>query len=127
MEPTPLENVALWAGGSLRAGQERALVSSVCTDSRTLQPGDLFVALRGEKFDAHTFIADAARLGALGVIAEEIPAGLPEEFGVIMVTDTLRALQELAMNYRRSLPVKGVGLTGSRGNTSTKYMNAGVL
>lgn len=127
MEPTPLENVALWAGGSLRAGHERALVSSVCTDSRTLQPGDLFVALRGEKFDAHTFISEAARLGALGVIAEEVPPGLPEEFGIVMVTDTLRALQELAMNYRRSLPMQVVGLTGSSGKTSTKDMTASVL
>ena len=126
MDPTSLQEVAHWAGGTLRGG-ERTQASTICTDSRSMKPGDLFVALRGEKFDAHSFVAEAARLGAIGAIVEEVAPGLPEEFAVIQVPDTLRALQELAMNYRRSLPMQVVGLTGSSGKTSTKDMTASVL
>ena len=126
MDPTSLQEIAYWAGGTLRGG-ERAQASAVCTDSRSMKPGDLFVALRGDKFDGHTFVAEAARLGAVGAIVDEVAPGLPEEFAVIEVPDTLRALQELAMNYRRSLPMQVVGLTGSSGKTTTKDMTASVL
>jgi UDP-N-acetylmuramoyl-tripeptide--D-alanyl-D-alanine ligase len=127
MEPTKLQTIAQWAGGILRTGRDCGLVTTVCTDSRSLQPGDLFVALRGDNFDAHTFVDQAAELGAIGAIVEKTPAGLPQEFGVIEVRDTLRALQELATNYRRSLPMQVVGLTGSNGKTSTKDMTWSVL
>jgi UDP-N-acetylmuramoyl-tripeptide--D-alanyl-D-alanine ligase len=127
MEPTNLETIARWSGGVLIAGDPTAVVSTVCTDSRSLKAGDLFVALRGNKFDAHTFLPEAARLGAAAAIVEEVPADLPSTFGVIQVSNTLIALQRLSANYRRSLRLQVVGVTGSNGKTSTKDLTASVL
>ena len=103
------------------------MVENICTDSRALKPGDLFVALRGENFDGHKFISDAANLGAAGAIVENAPVGLPAEFGIVEVLDTLKALQDLARNYRASLPVRVIGITGSNGKTSTKDFTAAVM
>jgi UDP-N-acetylmuramoyl-tripeptide--D-alanyl-D-alanine ligase len=127
MDATPLSQVASWAGGRLLAGGAGAMVARICTDSRALTPGDLFVALRGENFDAHSFVAEAARIGAVGAIVEKVPLGLPAEFGIIEVLDTLKALQELGRNYRASLPVRVVGITGSNGKTSTKDFTAAIF
>jgi UDP-N-acetylmuramoyl-tripeptide--D-alanyl-D-alanine ligase len=127
MDSIRFEKIAQWAGGRLAAGDPQGAVVSVCTDSRTLKAGDLFVALRGDKFDAHTFIAEAAKRGAAGALVEEFPAELPPGFAVILVADTLRALQQLAANYRRSLPLQVIGLTGSNGKTSTKDLTAAAL
>src|SRR5688572_30082126 len=125
MDATPLEIIARWSSGVLTAGDPATRITNVCTDSRALQPGDLFVALRGDKFDAHTFVAEAARIGAAGAVVEEVAADLPASFGVIKVANTLLALQRLSANYRRTLPLKVIGLTGSNGKTSTKDLTAG--
>ena len=77
MDPTSFETMARWVQGTLVAGAPTATASVVCTDSRTLKAGDLFVALRGENFDGHTFVAEAARRGAAGVMVQEVPAELP--------------------------------------------------
>jgi UDP-N-acetylmuramoyl-tripeptide--D-alanyl-D-alanine ligase len=127
MDSTSFEKIAQWAGGTLAAGGPQGTVTSVCTDSRALKAGDLFIALRGEKFDAHTFVAEAARRGAAGAIVEEFPAELPAGFVVILVPNTLQALQQLAAGYRRILPMQVIGLTGSNGKTSTKDLTASVL
>jgi UDP-N-acetylmuramoyl-tripeptide--D-alanyl-D-alanine ligase len=127
MDATTFEKIAQWAEGRLEAGDPRSAVTNVCTDSRALKAGDLFVALRGEKFDAHTFVAEAARRGASGAIVEEFPAELPKGFAVIRVHDTLRGLQQLGANYCRSLPLQAIGLTGSNGKTSTKDLTAAAL
>lgn len=127
MNATPLPRIAQWAGGRLLSGSAGATVTKICTDSRTLAAGDLFVALRGENFDGHRFIADAARIGAAGAIVESAPVGLPGTFGIVEVLDTLRALQSLAANYRSSLTPRIVGITGSNGKTSTKDFTHGIL
>jgi len=127
MDATPFEKIALWSDGRLVVGDPRGTVTTVCTDSRALKAGDLFVALRGEKFDAHTFVAEAAKRGAAGAIVEEFPAELPPGFAVIQVRDTLQALQRLATEYRRSLDLQVIGLTGSNGKTSTKDLTAAAL
>jgi UDP-N-acetylmuramoyl-tripeptide--D-alanyl-D-alanine ligase len=127
MDSTSIEQIAQWSGGTLAAGNPQGTVSSICTDSRALKAGDLFVALRGEHFDAHTFVSEAARRGAAGAIVEELPAELPAGFAVILVAKTLQALQQLAANYRRTLPLQVIGLTGSNGKTSTKDLTAAVL
>ena len=127
MDATTLEKIALWAGGRLAAGDPATTVDGVCTDSRALQAGDLFIALRGETFDAHEFVTEAAKRGALAAIVEHAPAELPPDFGVIVVADTLRALQQLAGEYRRSLSLQVVALTGSNGKTSTRDLTACVL
>src|SRR5688572_25947670 len=103
MNPTSLVVISEWAGGRLLTRKPNSTVTQVCTDSRTLQAGDFFVALRGENFDGHLFAAEAARIGAVGALVEKAPVNLPPEFGVIEVQDTLRGLQQLAGEYRRTL------------------------
>lgn len=127
MDATTLEKIARWSGGRLAAGDPATAVESVCTDSRALKAGDLFIALRGENFDAHEFVTEAAKRGALAAIVEHAPTELPPGFGVIVVADTLRALQQLAAEYRRTLSLQVVALTGSNGKTSTKDLTACVL
>ena len=127
MDATSFETIARWAEGRLVAGEPTGRATVVCTDTRALKPGDFFVALRGENFDAHSFVAEAARRGAVGAMVAEIPADLPPGFGVIQVPDTLRALQRLSVSYRRSLSLQVVGVTGSNGKTSTKDLTAAVL
>lgn len=127
MDATTIETIARWAEGTLVAGVASGTVTSVCTDSRALKAGDLFVALRGEKFDGHVFVTEAGKRGATAAIVEEVPTEIPAGFAVIKVADTLRALQQLSTNYRHSLPIQVVGITGSNGKTSTKDLTAGVL
>lgn len=128
MTPTNLQTVAEHCGGVLHAGKADGLVSRVEKDTRVLQPGDLYVALKGERFDGHAFLTKAAEAGAVGALVSELPEGeLPADFGVIKVADTLVGLQTLAGAYRRRMSAKTVGVTGSSGKTSTKEMIASVL
>ena len=127
MDPTNLSTIAKWAGGELLHGDPALLVTHICTDSRAVKAGDLFLALRGENFDGHEFVKTAVKLGAAGVIVEKMAEGLPENFAVIEVKDTLVALQQIAAGYRKSLPLKAVVITGSNGKTSTKDFAAAVL
>ena len=128
MNPLPLSQIAQLAGGSLSSGDPNAVVSKVSTDSRTLKPGELFVALRGDNFDAHHFVESVAQAGAAGAIVELSWNGnVPENFALIRVEDTLRAYQQLAAAYRRSLSLSVVAITGSNGKTSTKDFTAAVL
>lgn len=127
MEPTPIETIAHWSGGRRTGGDPSVQVTTICTDSRALKAGDLFLALRGESFDGHTFVAEAAKRGALGAIVQQPCPGLPPDFAVIEVSDTLKALQLVATEYRRSLGLQVVCVTGSNGKTSTKDFTAAVL
>ena len=127
MDPVNLSTIANWVEGDLSRGNGAALAEAVWTDSRALTPGSLFVALRGETYDGHAFIQRAAEAGAVGVVAEEAPANLPDGFVVIRVRDTLSALQQMAACYRRTLPARVINITGSSGKTSTKDMTASVL
>ncbi len=128
MDPISLETVARWAGGTLLAGDAKAQATTICTDSRALQAGDLFVALRGETFDGHAYLIEAVRRGAVGAIVEKVPPDISEaDFAIIKVADTLEALQRLAAAYRRSLSIQVVAITGSNGKTSTKDLTASVL
>src|SRR5881397_2389106 len=123
-----LSQIAQFAGGSLSAGDARVVIEKVSTDSRTLKPGELFVALRGENFDGHNFIESAAKAGATGAIVESTwNRKISNNFALIQTKDTLQAYQELAANYRKSLTLKVVAITGSNGKTSTKDFAAAVL
>lgn len=95
---------------------------SVSTDTRTLQPGDLFIALRGERFDAHDHLADALSRGASAVVVADAAraAGLPVP--VFVVRETLHALGALGRYRRRAWGKPVVGVTGSNGKTSTKEL-----
>ena len=101
-----------------------AVFSCVCTDSRTLTPGCLFVAVEGENFDGHAFIRAAQEQGAAAVLCHKpVKADLP----LILVKNTHTALLRLAAYYREKFDIPVVGLTGSVGKTTTKDMTACVL
>lgn len=110
-------------------GVPALLYPSVSTDSRTLAPGALFVALDGERFDGHGFVAAAAAGGAAGAVVRRGKAlqGVPEGFALFTVDDTLRALGALAHFHRKrfQLPLGAVG--GSNGKTTTKEMAGSIL
>ncbi len=99
-------------------------ITGVSTDTRTIKKGDLFIALVGEKFDAHDYIDVAEKNGALAVVcSKEVKAGVP----VLYVDDTLLALHRLAAYYKSTLDIKVVAVTGSNGKTTTRDMTAAVL
>ena len=128
MNPLPLSQIAQLAGGSISSGDQTVVVNKVSTDSRTLKSSELFVALRGENFDGHNFVESAAQIGAAGAIVESTWNGeIPKNFALIRAKDTLQAYQDLAANYRKSLMLKVVAITGSNGKTSTKDFTAAVL
>jgi UDP-N-acetylmuramoyl-tripeptide--D-alanyl-D-alanine ligase len=128
MTPTPLGQIAEFAGAKIQGGDAGVLVDTISTDSRTIQSGQLFVALRGENFNAHDFVEAVAKTGAAGAIVEESWEGnVPPRFALFRAPDTLRAYQSLAANYRCSLPLKVIAITGSNGKTSTKDFTAAVL
>jgi len=128
MNPLPLSQIAQFAGGWISCGDETVVIEKVSTDSRTLRPGELFVALRGQNFDGHNFVERAARAGAAGALVESTWNGkIPKDFRLIRTEDTLRAYQELAANYRKSLALNVVAITGSNGKTTTKDFTAAVL
>src|SRR5438552_2999408 len=128
MNPTPLEQIAKFAGAEVSSGDSKVSIGKISTDSRRLKRGELFVALHGENFDGHNFVESAAKAGAAGAIVDSSWKGkVPENFALIRVKDTLQAYQKLAANYRKSLSLKVVAITGSNGKTSTKDFAAAVL
>ena len=127
MDPTALDTILRWTGGHLSGGNPALPIDTICTDSRALKAADLFVALRGDHFDGHTFVAEAARRGAVGAVVEQSLEGLPPGFAQVQVGNTLNALQQISASYRRQLPLQVVAVTGSNGKTSTKDFTAAVL
>jgi UDP-N-acetylmuramoyl-tripeptide--D-alanyl-D-alanine ligase len=114
-------------GGKLISGTNEDGFLRVCTDSRGIEPGDLFVALRGESFDGHAYLGQAVEKGAAGLVVEKMPEKMPP-VPMILVADTLRALGDLA-GYRRSLmpDLQVLSITGSCGKTTVKEMVAAIL
>ncbi|MDB5859272.1 MAG: UDP-N-acetylmuramoylalanyl-D-glutamyl-2,6-diaminopimelate--D-alanyl-D-alanine ligase [Ramlibacter sp.] len=119
-----LEQGAAWVQGRL-VGDGGVAVQRVHTDTRTLQPGDLFVALKGERFDANDFIAEARNKGAVAAIAH--PGKLPAGFPGIEVVDSTFALGRLANAWRRRHTLPVVAVTGSNGKTTVTQMIASIL
>lgn len=99
--------------------------NGVSTSSQTVEPGNLFVALRGERFDAHDFLPDVAARGAAAVVVERIPAGLT--LPALVVADTRHALGQIAQVWRRRFAIPVIGVTGSNGKTTVKEMIASIL
>ncbi|HKJ05310.1 MAG TPA: UDP-N-acetylmuramoyl-tripeptide--D-alanyl-D-alanine ligase [Geopsychrobacteraceae bacterium] len=120
-----LEMVARITAGDLPSGTPDRHLSGISTDSRNLKAGELFVPLRGARFDGHDYLIQAVRNGAAACLSEEVVAGLPVP--VIRVTDTLRALGDLAAASRLNLRGPVVAITGSAGKTTTKEMLASIL
>jgi UDP-N-acetylmuramoyl-tripeptide--D-alanyl-D-alanine ligase len=102
------------------------IARGVSTDTRTITGGDLFVALRGGRYDGHRFLQEAARRGAVAALVSEI-SGQDPGIPLVLVPDTLRALGELARLYRRKFSLPVLAVAGSNGKTTTKEMIASVL
>jgi UDP-N-acetylmuramoyl-tripeptide--D-alanyl-D-alanine ligase len=107
--------------GAAPRGAAPEAFSAVSTDTRTLPAGALFVALRGERFDAHDHLAAAAEAGAAAAVVSRVPEGAPE-MAYYRVPDTLVALGELARHRRRALRGRVVAVAGSNGKTTTKEL-----
>jgi UDP-N-acetylmuramoyl-tripeptide--D-alanyl-D-alanine ligase len=128
-----LQQIAQWAGADLPAKEAGSTVfaTGYSIDSRTLQPGDLFIAIKGERFDGHDFIASAFGRGAIAaIVARERLSTLTEEAGkhpLLIVDDPLAALQQLASAVRKHWGKRLVAITGSAGKTTTKEAIAAVL
>ncbi len=128
MNKSTISQIADWAGASLSSGDGNVTVDRVSTDSRTVKRGELFVALSGENFNGQKFVEAAAKAGAAGaMVAPGWQGRVAKNFAVLRVADPLQGYQELAANYRKSLPLKVLGITGSNGKTSTKDFAAAVL
>ncbi|GAE87538.1 UDP-N-acetylmuramoylalanyl-D-glutamyl-2,6-diaminopimelate-D-alanyl-D-alanine ligase [Acetivibrio straminisolvens JCM 21531] len=126
MENLKCEEVIKAVGGTLVSGEINTVFCNVSTDSRNIKQGDLFVPLIGERFDGHDYIASSLEQGAFGSFTQK---EIEPFYGkvLIKVSDTLKALRDLAAYYRQKYKVPFVGITGSVGKTSTKEMVAAVL
>lgn len=123
--------VASAMGGRQISGSPDQAAEGLCTDSRTMVPGHLFLALRGGKYDGHDFVKQAAKAGAGGLVVEEgrpITETLAEgNLPVITVPSTLTALEKLASRWRKRWGGTVIGITGSNGKSTTKEMAASIL
>jgi UDP-N-acetylmuramoyl-tripeptide--D-alanyl-D-alanine ligase len=120
-----LAQAVQWMPGAVLRGTGDVAVQRVHSDTRTLQPGDLFVALKGERFDANDFLADAQAKGAVAAIAHrgKLPAGFPG----IEVDDSKLALGSLAAGWRAQFSLPLIAVTGSNGKTTVTQMIAAIL
>ncbi|MBI1893785.1 MAG: UDP-N-acetylmuramoyl-tripeptide--D-alanyl-D-alanine ligase, partial [Candidatus Rokubacteria bacterium] len=123
-----LEELAKGSGGRLVSGPAAGELTGVSIDSRTLRPGEAFVAIRGHRLDGHAFCADALEKGA-GALVVADPAAAPptRAVPVILVDDSTLALQRLARFHRARFELPVVAITGSNGKTTTKELTAAVL
>lgn len=129
MESLTLRQLLEAVGGTLLGEYKDpdAVFTDVCTDSREIREGALFLPLEGERFDGHSFINTALEAGAVGCItARERENYLPGKF-YVKVRSTQRALRDLARYYKERFPIPFVAITGSVGKTTTKDMVAAVL
>ena len=122
-----LADVLATTSGELAKLGAATTFCGVTTDSRTIEPGELFVAVRGETHDGHAFLRDALARGAGGVVVESGTAADELDGTVIVVRETLAALGDLAAAHRRRHPVPLVAVAGSNGKTTTKEMLATIL
>ena len=126
-----LDDVLAATGGELLGEAKTQTFLGISTDSRTLRPGELFVALVGENFNGHQFIGQAASSGSAGVVvalsSAEILDAEALQVTIIGVSDTLRAFGDLASFWRAHHSIPVVAITGSNGKTTTKEMVAAIL
>ncbi len=131
-EPLTIGEILDCTRGDLLAGRPDLTVSGISTDSRTLRPGELFIALTGDRFDGHDFFPEAIARGASGVLGRKgslcvPPRGWMEPTALIQVGDPLFALGEIARHWRARHEVRLLAITGSNGKTTTKDMTAAIL
>ncbi len=122
MRPIALSQIASWCEGRL-IGDDRQ-ITSICTDSRTLKHDDLFIALRGERFDGHDHVTAAQAAGAAALlVSRPVKTNLPQ----ILCADTQEALGEIAASIQQGRPAIVIALTGSNGKTSVKTLTYDIL
>jgi UDP-N-acetylmuramoyl-tripeptide--D-alanyl-D-alanine ligase len=127
VETRSLKFIAEACGAEIRRGAADSIVKNVCTDSRQIKVGDLFFAIKGERFDGHDFLNKVADKGAAVVIEEiKVPSQLPE-CAVLVVKDARIALGKLAATYRKQFDLPVICVGGSNGKTTTKELLASVL
>ena len=129
MSPLSLEQIQQAVNGKVLSQFEKSF-KSVGTDSRKDLTGQLFIALKGDAFDAHEFLLQAQKKGAGALLVSHLPDSQKEVLKhctVIQVEDTLKALQNLGRWVRKQMPAKILALTGSNGKTSTKEFTAQIL
>jgi UDP-N-acetylmuramoyl-tripeptide--D-alanyl-D-alanine ligase len=124
MKPLSIQEIRQAVGGKALSPfpQTAPLITSVSTDTRRMEPGCLFVALRGDKFDAHNFLPDAAKAGAIAALVEERPKDRLPNVHLVGVTNTRAALGKLATFVRQQMRSKVIAVAGSNGKTSTKHL-----
>ncbi|WP_424768288.1 UDP-N-acetylmuramoyl-tripeptide--D-alanyl-D-alanine ligase [Paenibacillus sp. sgz302251] len=124
-----IKQIAEMSGAIWKGSQTELRIEGVTTDSRHTQAGQLFVPLVGDQFDGHDYLAQAVQNGAAAALwqkGKDVPESLAG-FPLLIVGNTLVALQRLASAYRSELVVRVVGITGSNGKTTTKDMTAAIL
>ncbi len=119
-----LQQALQWLPSARLVGDGTLRFQRVHTDTRSLQPGDLFVALKGERFDAHDFLVQAKSAGAVAALAEH---GLSAELPGLLVGDSKQALGELAVGWRSQFTLPLIAVTGSNGKTTVTQMIASIL
>ena len=125
-----LDDVLKATTGNLIAGASGKTFYGISTDSRLVKKGNLFIALKGEKFDGHDFVNQALQQGAAGVVVSDSKVSqdlMDKSVAVIKVADTLIAFGDLAHEWRKRFPITVIGLTGSSGKTTTKEMIAAII
>jgi UDP-N-acetylmuramoyl-tripeptide--D-alanyl-D-alanine ligase len=128
MDPRPLKYITAACAGEQLNGSPDELVQRVCTDSRKIQPGDLFFALPGDRFDGHDFVEEVIRKGAAGVVVRrDRVSSSVNGCGVIGVQDPKLALGQFAARYRQDFTLPIIAVGGSNGKTTTKELVASVL
>lgn len=114
-----------WISRLWKNGMPEGLVTGIAHDTRTLKPGDLYVAIQGDHFDGHAFVREAFERGAAGALVRDDFQWVDNP--VLMVPDTVKGLQDLARGYRKKWIGSVVGITGSVGKTTVKEMCADIL
>ena len=122
------DKVAQICGGTLYtvACENKVLFETVCTDSREADNTSMFVAIRGERVDGHSYISNVVKQGCRCVIAERVPLDV-KGIAVILVQDSIRAIRDIAEYVKSQVEVKTVAITGSVGKTTTKEFISAVL
>jgi len=127
MKSLSLENIIAACRGTWYGDNAllRTEITAITTDSRTVSPGCLFAAIPGERVDGHDFVAAVLAQGALCALVRRIPEGV--QGNLILVPDTVAALQQIAAFYRAQFDIPVLGITGSVGKTTAKELVAAVL
>src|SRR5262249_23111350 len=124
MKPLSIRQIRQVVGGKALSPipADAPMVQAVCTDTRRMEKGSLFIALRGDNHNAHEFLPQAAAGGAVAALVEQRPAQSLPNVLLIEVPDTRAAMGKLANYCRRHMRAKVVAVAGSNGKTSTKHL-----